>query len=170
MKKIITLFLAVCAIAGAKAQTSGEEARRVILGEGSGRTSPTQAPNDNNTNRQAEIDQVNREHDLKVAGVRSNIFMTADAKEQEIRRIEEERQRRIREINAKYGGYNSGNNNGSNGTYTKKNKNKNKKNKNWKDDDDDEYKEKKDNGKHLGWEKGKGNPHRNGGKVKKNKG
>ncbi len=28
------------------------------------------------------------------------------------------------------------------------------------DDDDREYK--KDNGRHLGWQKGKGNPHRNG--------
>ena len=42
-------------------------------------------------------------------------------------------------------------------------------------DDDDDYKGKKNkaksnNGKHLGWEKGVGNPHKNGGKPGKGKG
>jgi hypothetical protein len=59
--------------------------------------------------------------------------------------LESDRARKIREINNRYSS----------------------------NDRDNAYKYKKNkanNGKHLGWEKGKGNPHKNGGKVKGKKG
>ena len=69
-----------------------------------------------------------------------------------IRQLEQERASKIRQINQNTGG-----------VYTKK------KNKDYDDDYGRGY-GKSNNGKHLGWEKGKGNPHKNGGKPGKGKG
>lgn len=168
MKKVITLLIAVSSFAALHAQTSRDEARRVILGEGKKQpqTSTSQNPRDiilgggnNGTNypnsypnnypnssRQAQIDGVNREYDAKIQSIRNNPYLSQAEKERAIRQLENDRARRIREINNQYG-------------------NQNKKYK--KHDDDDRYEGRHDNGKHLGWEKGKGNPHKNGGKPGK---
>ena len=165
MKKMITLFLAAISFVAVQAQTSREEARRVILGQPkSGGT--TQKPRDvvlgdrNGTSypagsRDAEINEIHRDYDAKIQGVRNNPFLSAAEKERRIRELEIERDRKIREINNRYGDRNSGRYDGDD-YKSKKNKNKAKK-------------AKGNNGKHLGWEKGKGNPHKNGGKVKKHK-
>jgi hypothetical protein len=163
MKKIITLVLAVASFAAANAQTTKEEARRVILGEskGSTKTTPTQSPRDiilgggnnggvNSGSREAQIEQVNREYDAKIQSVRNNPYLSQAEKDRAIRQLESDRARKIREINGQYS---------SNKKYSKKNR---------KDYDRDEARH--DNGKHLGWEKGKGNPHKNGGKPKGKKG
>jgi hypothetical protein len=170
MKKIITLMLAFGIFIAVHAQTSKEEARRVILGQP--KSSPQSAPSSTNSrdvilggggnngnnypgtypnsSRQARIDQVNREYDSKIQSIRSNPYLSQAEKDREIRQLEEDRANRIRQINADYG---------------TRNKNYKKYKKKYDDDDDDRY-EKQDNGKHLGWEKGKGNPHKNGGKNK----
>ena len=166
MKRFITLSLALVTLVAAEAQTSREEARRVILGQPKNGGS-TQNPRDvvlggdrNGTaypagSREAEVNAVYREYDGKIQAVRNHPFLSAAAKERRIRELEIERDRKIREINSRYGNRND-------------------------DRYDDEYRDKKyknkkgkkvkgNNGKHLGWEKGVGNPHRTGGKVKKGK-
>jgi hypothetical protein len=170
MKKLLTLLIAVGALVSVQAQTSRDEARRVILGQPkntSKNTPTTSNPRDvilgggsNGGNypntypgnypsgsRQAQIDQVNREYDSKIQSIRNNPYLTQVEKDRAIRQLENDRSRRIREIN------------GQNGNYSRK-KGKHH------DDNDDQYENRHDNGKHLGWEKGKGNPHKNGGKGK----
>jgi hypothetical protein len=173
MKKIITLFFAATSFVVLHAQTSKEEARRVILGQpkntngsgnpstngrdiilgggNNGNTYPTSYPGNYPNNypygsREAQIDQVNREYDAKIYSIRNNGNLSPSEKERMIRQLEADRARRIREINKQSGSYN------------KKNK---------KHDDDDRY-ERHDNGKHKGWEKGKGNPHKGNGKGRDN--
>ena len=162
MKKILTLLVVVAATVTVNAQTSKEEARRVILGENKKqptKTSPTQNPrdvilgggnNDQNTypgsypsgSREAQINQINREYDAKIRSIRSNPYLSQAEKDRAIRQLENDRRRKINAISGSY----AKNKNGK--AYKKGNK-----------------------GKHLGWEKGVGNPHRTGGKVKhKNKG
>lgn len=163
MKKITTLLLAIGSFIAVNAQTSKEEARRVILGEpkDAPKTTPTtQNPRDvilgggNNGgnhptsypgnypsgSREAQINQINREYDAKIQSIRNNRYLSQAEKDRAIRQLESDRARKIRELNNHYYG---------------------------KNDRDKAYKSKKNkgnNGKHLGWEKGKGNPHKNGGK------
>ena len=160
MKKIITLLFMFGAFATSYAQSRTiDKAKDVIKNEP---RSTTSYPNDrkvygesdtrypsNSTSRQAEIDEINRTYDSKIQAVRVNPLISAAEKERRIRDLEYERAQRIREINNRYYG-----NSNSDGTYSK-NKNKSK-----------AYKT--NNGKHLGWEKGKGNPHRTGAPVKGN--
>lgn len=160
MKKLITLLLAAGAFVTLHAQTSRDEARRVILGQpkntngtyGGNSRDVILGPGGNSQSypygsREAQIDQVNREYDQKIYSIRNNPNLSQAEKDRIIRQLERERQQRINQINNSY----SGNNN--NDDYYKKNK-----------------KYKGNNGKHLGWEKGKGNPHRNGGKPGKGRG
>lgn len=159
MKKILTLLIAVGAFATLHAQ-SREETRRVILGgskdNGSnggrerdvilgggnnGGQYPTYPNGSYGSSRQSQIDQVNRDYDAKVYSIRNNPNLSYEEKDRMIRQLERDRQRRIDQINRQ--------NNDSYGNY-----------------DDRQYR--KDNGKHKGWYKGKGNPHRNGGKNWKN--
>ncbi len=162
-------MIAAGAFVAVNAQTTRDEARRVILGqEKNGSTSregrdvvlgggndrndyPRTYPN--TTSRQADIDQVNREYDQKIWSIRNNNTLSADEKARMIRQLEQDRARRIRQINQSSGD-----------DYGKKGKRY----------DDDDYKGKgygKNNnpGNRYGWEKGKGNPHKNGGKVGKGK-
>jgi hypothetical protein len=160
MKKIITLLITAGAFIAVHAQTSKDEARKVILGtpKGSPTSSPSQNgrdiilgggngttyPNSNpnnypNSSREARIAQINREYDQKIYSIRNNPKLSAAEKERIIRQLEADRARRIKEINDSY----------SKHYHKKKHK-----------DDDDHDHDKHDNGKHLGWEKGKGNPHK----------
>ena len=157
MKKILTLFLAVAAVATVQAQTSRDEARKVILGQpkggstnGGGGTS-TQGRDvilgggNGNTgqypNNGTSVDQINREYDQKIWSIRNNPNLSQAEKDRIIRQLEQDRARRIRQV-------------------SQSNENRNyKKNKEYKRDrdDDDRYEGRKDNGKHKGWYKGKGN-------------
>ena len=164
MKQTITLVIAVFAIATVHAQTSRDEARRVILGQGKGSTSTSRNGRDvilgggNNGNtypssypdnyptsgsRQGQADQVNREYDAKIRSIRNNGTLSESEKERMIRQLEKDRQKRLQQIN-------------HNGDYEYSRNGKH-----HDDDDDDVYgkRGKGNNGKHLGWEKGKGNPH-----------
>jgi hypothetical protein len=162
MKKILLFALVTVSVGVVHAQSSADEARRVILGGGgSARTGQTQTPRDGNAGnesaRRAEIDQINREYDARIAGIRNSPAASAAEKERAIRGLNEERAQRIREVNARYGTSNA------NQRYKKaKTKHKIKE----RDDDDDRFEERENRGRRLGWEKGKGNPHRNGGKPK----
>ncbi|MGZ3859086.1 MAG: hypothetical protein ACXVMS_06125 [Flavisolibacter sp.] len=173
MKKITTLLMALGSFVVMHAQTSRDEARRVILGQpknapqsypssnprgvilgggNNGTNYPNTYPGNYPSNsRQAQIDQVNRDYDYKIQSIRNNPYLSPAEKGRSIRQLEMDRARRIQQINGQYGGY--GNNNRGR--------------KHDRDNDDDDRYEKNghhDNGKHLGWQKGKGNPHRNGGK------
>lgn len=166
MKKITTLLLATVAFVAAQAQTPRDDARRVVLKGGNGNTKGVpQSPRDviingggtstyPNDTRQAQIDQVNREYDAKIASIRNNPNLSQEEKDRAIRQLEKDRASRIRGIGGREG-------------YEGSTKYKYKKNKKHDDDDDDDDdNNRKDNGRHLGWEKGKGNPHKNGGKQK----
>ncbi|HJW16219.1 MAG TPA: DUF1542 domain-containing protein [Flavisolibacter sp.] len=168
MKKLLTILFALGALVSAHAQTSKDQARRVILGQ------PKNAPNTSNPrdvilgggnnggnypnsypgnypsgSSQGQIDQVNREYDSKIQSIRNNPYLSQAEKDRAIRQLENDRARRIRAIN------------GQNGNYSRKNGKRH-----YDDDNDEQYEGRHDNGKHLGWEKGKGNPHRKGGKGK----
>lgn len=146
MKKIITLLIAVAAFAGAEAQSNKiEEAKRVVLGGGGNndrdiyeerRVGSRDYPY--GTSREAEIDRINRDYDLKIQSIRNNPYLSSSEKERTIRQLNNEREKRIREINS----------------YEDRNRDR-------RYDDDDNYrknkKNKSNNGKHKGWTKGKGN-------------
>ncbi len=172
MKKFITLLIAAGAFGTVLAQTDSrsEEARRVILGER--KTSPSQNPRDvvignedrrvydengnryPGSSREAEIDRINRDYDLKVQSIRNNPHLTQAEKERIIRRLNNERAERIKQVNNDYRRYEEDR------RYDDRRNNDSRRY----DDNDDNYKKnkkyKKNNGKHLGWEKGRGNPHR----------
>ena len=157
MKQLITLLIATSTFVAVHAQTSKDEARRVILGQGKGSSStsgngrdvilgggnrssyPNSYPdNYPSGSRQSQIDQVNREYDAKIWSIQNNRTLTQAEKDRMIRQLEQDRARRIRQIDQS-GDYNYGKNGKTN------------------------------HGKHLGWEKGKGNPHKNGGHPGKGK-
>ncbi|MDB5253772.1 MAG: hypothetical protein JWP27_2941 [Flaviaesturariibacter sp.] len=162
MKKIVTLSLFLGLAAATFAQ-SRSESKRVILGApkkgttsgskdvitGGGNNGGTTTYPTSGATREQEIDRVNREYDAKIISVRNNPLLSAAAKQQRVNDLNLERERRIREINAAYGYGNQGN-----GTTATKGRKGGKGN----------------NGNHYGWEKGKGNPHKSGGKVKHGKG
>ncbi|HEY0066792.1 MAG TPA: DUF1542 domain-containing protein, partial [Flavisolibacter sp.] len=110
MKKFITLLIAVAAFAGAEAQSNKiEEAKRVVLGGGGNndrdiyedrRVGSRDYPY--GTSREAEIDRINRDYDLKIQSIRNNPYLTSAEKERTIRQLNTERERRIREINNGY--------------------------------------------------------------------
>lgn len=154
---IISLLLVSGAFATSFAQSRTTEKAKEVITK---RPSNTETyPNDRrvgdetssryptSTSREAEISEINRRYDAKIQAVRANPILSAEAKERRIRELEYERAQKIREINNRY--------NGKDGSYSK-NKSK-QKNKGY---------AKTNNGKHLGWEKGKGNPHRTGATVK----
>jgi hypothetical protein len=138
MKKFITLICCFGLFGSAFAQSDRDRAGSVILGGGSAGTSypTTQYPSGS---QQEEINAINREYDSKVASVQANGTLSQAEKDRVIRQLNAERARRIREVNRRYG-QKVDDNDG-----TRKNKVK---------------KNGKDNGNHYGWEKGKGNPHR----------
>lgn len=160
MKKIITLLITFGAFAVSFAQSRTiDKAKEVITKEP--RTTTGTYPNDKkndddhasryptSSSRDAEINDINRHYESKMDAVRKNPLLSSDQKEKRIRELEYERAQKVREINRRYYG-NDGKNKGNG-------KNK-------------AYRKKDNSGKHLGWEKGRGNPHRTGGTVKgKNK-
>lgn len=174
MKKIITLLLCTGVFASTFAQTSSEESRRIILGRKSGGSTSgtgTQSTDPRDVilgrddrrvedsrgtrypsgSREEQINQVNREYDYKIQSIRNNPSLSEAEKERMIRQLNADRTRRIREINGR-----SQNRTDRNRKYDRNDR-----------DDDDDYRDNKknkgNNGNHYGWEKGKGNPHKNGG-------
>jgi hypothetical protein len=162
MKKIITLLFSVGLVASAFAQSDRDRAADVILGGGrhtTGTSYPTTTTQYPTGSQQDEINAINRDYDNKVASVQANGSLSQAEKDRIIRQLNAERARRINAVNRRYGQRSDNNNNNGNGYNGKKNG--------------------KDNGNHYGWQKGKGNPHRdengqgNGkgkGKGKKHKG
>ncbi len=154
MKQILTLLIFIATFASVQAQTPQEEARRVILGQkktddgknsrsgrdiilgGDKRVYDEQGSRYPNGTRDQQVDQVNREYDAKVQSIRNNPYLSSAEKERAIRQLNNDRTRRIKEIN----------NRNEERRYEKRNDR----------DKDDKY-ERHDNGKHKGWEKGKGN-------------
>jgi len=161
MKKIITLFFCIGVITFANAQTPQEEARRVILNGGKNKNTDRDSRNSRDVviggdrriydednrgyptsgSREARIDQINRDYDAKIQSIRNNRYLSAEEKERTIRQLNNDRERAIRQVN-----------NQSNDRRDRRY-----------DDDRDDRKYKSNNGNRYGWEKGKGNPHRNGG-------
>lgn len=94
------------------------------------------SPYPDGASRDAQIEKINREYDSRISSIRNHPHLSFEEKERRIRQLEAQRERRIRNIYNDNRGY----------------------------DDDDDYKKnkkyKQNNGKHLGWEKGKGNPHK----------
>ena len=145
MKQILTLLLAVGFFTVAQAQTSRDEARRVILGGSSG--SGTNGSNGRDVilgggnngesypypgtyptsgSRESRIDQINRDYDKKIQSIRNNPYLNNEEKQRMIRQLEKDRQSRIRQL----------------GNYGDR------------DYNDDRYNNnRKDNGKHKGWYK-----------------
>jgi len=154
MKQILTLLIFIAAFASIQAQTPQEEARRVILGQkktnnengspngrdiilgGDRRVYDERGSRYPNGTREQSIDQVNREYDTKVQSIRNNSYLSSAEKERTIRQLNNDRARRIKEINGRNEGRRYENRNDR--------------------DNDDRY-ERHDNGKHKGWKKGKGN-------------
>jgi hypothetical protein len=183
MKKIITLLFAIGAFTTSFAQ-SRDDAKDVILGRKDRTSNPNskttpQKPSDvlifgkkdpNNTgtypntsgDRQAQVDQVNREYDAKIASVRNNPYLSESEKQRTIDQLNKDRARRIREINGTYRSDRNGGKKHHDGD------NEDEDNDHGRGQGNERSKAKGNNGNHYGWEKGKGNPHRNGGKPGKN--
>jgi hypothetical protein len=152
MKKILTLLIAGGAFISAQAQTDKDEARRVILGGGTGNNNGKNYPSGNgrdvilggggnnngsypnypnnypsNGSGQSQVDQVNREYDAKINSIRNNPYLSYEEKERAIRQLEKDRQARVRQINNSNSGYYG--------------------------DDDYNKRDRGNNGKHKGWYK-----------------
>ena len=172
MKKIATLLITAAAFSSSFAQSNDmEEARRIVLGErkDSRSSSPSNDPRDvvlgsgdrrvydRRDNRypdnypsttRSRTERVNREYDAKIRSIRNNPYLSSAEKERIIRGLNNERARKIREING----------------YDRRYEDRKYKDRRYGDDDDyKKHKNKKyksNNGNHYGWQKGKGNPHR----------
>ncbi len=138
-------------ILGRKKSGSTNQNPRDIILNGGNENGPIYGPNNHPDNypygsRQQRIEQINRQYDAKIQSIRNNPYLSTEEKRRIIRELNAERARKIRAIN-----------NDHNRDYDD-------------DDDDDKYKKdkkyKSNNGNHYGWEKGKGNPHKDGGKKK----
>lgn len=166
MKKMITLLIAFGGLLSVQAQTSKEDARRVVLGAPkngnkttkNGRDVVLGGDNGNNSrsypnnrtypnsrnypygSREAQRDQVNREYDMKINSIRNNGQLSQSEKDRMIQQLEKDRARRLHEIDK---GYNK--------TSRKQDDDQEE------DDHNDHNNGHHDNGKHSGWEKGKGN-------------
>ena len=159
MKKLITLIYIIGGFTSSFAQSRTIDRAKEVITKEPTNTSGSYPDNrrvstdngyPNSTSREAEISEVNKRYDAKIQAVKVNPILSAEEKEKRIRDLEYERAQQIREINNRYYSNNSGYN---------KNKAKNK-----------DYSKKDNPGKHLGWEKGKGNPHQGGDYAKgKNK-
>jgi hypothetical protein len=176
MKKIVTLLITAAAFSSSFAQSNDiEEAKRIVLGErkDSRSTSPSSDPKDvvlgsdgrkvydprdtrypTGTTSRSRTEQINREYDAKIRSIRNNPNLSAAEKERIIRDLNNERARRLRDVN------------GDNRKYEERRRYEDKRydRRNDNDDDDKKYKNKKskgNNGNHYGWQKGKGNPHKN---------
>lgn len=166
MKKMITLLIAVVAVSSVFAQTAEEKARardKVFGNHKNGQypsSYPGSYPNSypqtypgnypSGSSQQAQIDQINRDYDAKIYSVQNNPYLSPAEKDRQIRQLNNERNRRIQQITQN--GYGSNNH---------------RKYKKHHDDDDDDdrgngrgYGKNNNPGKHLGWEKGRGNPHK----------
>lgn len=178
MKRFFTLlaFLLPFLSLMAQSQTT-EEAKRVILGERrddrntntnngnpkdvvlgrDGRPIYDERSNYPGGNRQGRINEINREYDAKIRSIRNNRTLSRAEQDRIIRDLEQQRNRRIREINGR----------DDNRRYDNRRNERGRDDRDWDDDRDrnknkNKYKGNKgNNGKRLGWEKGKGNPHRN---------
>jgi hypothetical protein len=162
MKYILTLLVSALLVTTTFAQTEAEkeEAKRVILGEKKGTTTYPKPDDDrtvyggrNNrypqqypqryptTSRERRISEINREYDAKIYSIRQNRTLSNSEKERMIRQLEADRRRKINAL--------------SDDSYKRDRRY----------DDDDDYrkskKQKGNNGNHYGWQKGKGNPHKN---------
>jgi hypothetical protein len=161
MKNILALFLSLMLVTAAFAQTDAqkEEAKRVILGEKKGSSTPSKTDDgrsvilggDNRTvygsrypehyptttSREQRINEINRAYDAKIYSIRNNRHLSSSEKDRIILQLEADRRREINAVNTSYYGK-------------------------VKHDRDDDYKKMKkgNNGNHYGWEKGKGNPHK----------
>ena len=144
MKKIFFLFIAFGSLTTAFAQSRKiDEAKRVINGEPKEERkvySETGNRYPTSTSGTEDVNSINKEYDRKINAVKMNPFLSPTEKERRIRELENERNARIRALGGNRGGSYGYNNNKS-------------------------YKTKGNNGKHLGWEKGVGNPHRTGGRF-----
>ncbi len=166
MKKIMTLalFLGAATLASAQSTREMEDVKDIILGprksDGNTRTGDKDVVlggddrryDERNrypgtTSRSTEANRINREYDAKIQSIRNNRTLSRAEKERTIRQLELDRNRKLRQLNERYS-----------------------KDRRYDDRDDDDrrysknkkYKSKKkgNNGNHYGWQKGKGNPHR----------
>ena len=170
MKKIMTLLLCLGAAYFASAQSTREmedvkdvimgpkkgsgstrtgDDKEVILGRDDRRVNDSRYPS--RTSSSTEANRINREYDAKIQSIRNNRQLSAAEKERAIRQLEADRNRKLRSLddrNSRDRRYNDRDDDDDDRRYSKRD------NKNYKN------KKKGNNGKHLGWEKGKGNPHR----------
>ena len=170
MKKILTLLICVGAATLASAQDTREmeDVRDIIFGErkdGTKRNDDRDRDRDvvlgrddrrydernrypSNTSRSSESTRIRREYDAKINSIRNNRHLSRSEKERAIRQLEADRDRKLRQLNERYSNdrrYNDRDYDDRRYSNNKHNKNK---------------KGKGNNGNHYGWQKGKGNPHR----------
>ncbi len=152
MKQLFTLLALFALTVTSYAQSNEEKIERsrdIILGKDQ-RTTETDRSRDVVLGRRSDdggvyenrsSTEINREYDRKIRQVRNNPDLTRAEKERIIKRMEQERRDRLRKVNSRDGDYDRNR------------------------DRDDQYgknkKVKGNNGKHLGWEKGKGNQKKN---------
>ena len=123
-------------ILGKDQRTETDRSRDVVLGRRS---------DDRGIYESRSSIEINREYDRKIRQVRNNPDLTRAEKERIIKRMEQERRDRLRKINSR-----------DRDRDYERDRDR---------DRDDRYgknkKVKRNNGKHLGWEKGKGNQRKN---------
>lgn len=169
MKKILTLsfFLGGALLASAQSTREMEDARDIILGQRKstsggdtrsgdrdvilGRDNRT-VYEDNRTgypsSSSSEARSINREYDAKIQSIRNNRYLSSAEKERAIRQLEADRARRLRNLEERYSNDRKRyDDRDDDRRYSSNNKNNN-------------YKKKSNNGNHYGWQKGKGNPHK----------
>lgn len=138
MKKLLTLFALLIMAGAMNAQSSKEEARRIILGDrqesgrGNNDRDVVLGRNDDykrfpSSERDYRLDEINREYDQKIRSIENNRLLSAEEKRDIIRQLEKDRKKKINALN--------------------------------RGRKDDYKRDRKDNGKHKGWYKQKSKKH-----------
>ena len=108
MKQILTLLLALGAIASVQAQSSRypdrNDSRDVILGDRNDRVYDNNSRYGNNTysfgarERDQQIDRINRDYDRRIRQVEKDRWMRSYEKRQQVQRLEVQRRNEIAQV------------------------------------------------------------------------
>jgi hypothetical protein len=109
MKKVFTLLFALGALTTVFAQSSRQQSREIILGQGNGR--PVYGNNrgynnyPNPRDREYQVREINLRYDNMIQSVRRDRYLRNREKKQQIRILEARRREELMHVNDRYSSY-----------------------------------------------------------------
>jgi hypothetical protein len=113
MKKVFTLLFALGALTSVFAQSSRQQSREIILGQGNGQGNgrPVYGNNrgydnyPNSRNREYQVREINHRYDNMIESVKWDRYLRNREKKQQIRILEARRREELRQVNDRYSSY-----------------------------------------------------------------